>query len=234
MPLRVVEVAPAISTSHQLARGGRPVEVDRLVVPRPAAQPRGSVRLGPSTSTSIVAADEALRPLSRAALDQLDQALHPLALDRVRQLVVHRRRLGFAARREDEGEGAVVADLLDDLERLLEVRLGLAREADDDVGGDRAVGHVLADQRHPVHVALAVVGAPHPLQHRRWSPTAAAGGCARRATGARRGRGSRPRACPSGAGSCSGSARSRRPRRPARAARRSRSASPSAGRARSC
>ena len=77
-----------------------------------------------------------------------------------------RRRLGFAARREDEGEGAVVADLVDDLERLLEVGLGLAREADDDVGGDRAVGDVLADQRHPVHVAAAVVGAPHALEDR--------------------------------------------------------------------
>ena len=69
--------------------------------------------------------------------------------------------LGAAPRREDEGEGAVVADLVDDLERLGEVLLGLAREADDDVGRERAVGHVLADQRDAVHVALAVVGAAH-------------------------------------------------------------------------
>ena len=68
---------------------------------------------------------------------------------------VERRRLGAAPRREDEREGAVVADLLDDLERLREVLLGLPREADDDVGRERAVGHVLADQRDAVEVALA-------------------------------------------------------------------------------
>ena len=85
-------------------------------------------------------------------------------LTAVRKLAVHRRGLGAAARREDEGEGAVVADLVDHLERLLEVGLGLAREADDDVGGDRAVGNVLADLRHAVEVALAVVGAAHPLE----------------------------------------------------------------------
>ena len=78
--------------------------------------------------------------------------------------VGERRRLGAAARREDEREGAVVADLVDDLERLREVRLGLAREADDDVGRQRAVGHVLADQRDAVEVALAVVGAAHRLE----------------------------------------------------------------------
>ncbi len=79
-------------------------------------------------------------------------------------LSVHRRRLGFAPWREDEGEGAVVADLLGHLERLGKVRLGLAGEADDDVGRDRAVGDVLADQGDPVHVAPPVVGAAHPLQ----------------------------------------------------------------------
>ena len=44
------------------------------------------------------------------------------------------------ARRVDEREGAVEADLLDHLERLLEVALGLAGEADDDVGAEREVG----------------------------------------------------------------------------------------------
>ena len=66
----------------------------------------GSVRDGPSTSTSIV------RPTKRCArsgalpLDGLDEPLHPLALDRVRQLVRAVRRLGAAPRREDEREGA--------------------------------------------------------------------------------------------------------------------------------
>ena len=71
------------------------------------------------------------------------------------ELVGELRRLGAAARRVDERERAVEADLLGDLERLREVRLGLPREADDDVGRDRAVGHVLADQRDAVEEALA-------------------------------------------------------------------------------
>ena len=95
----------------------------------------------------------------------------------------HLRRLRAAAGREDEREGAVVTHLLDDLERLREVLLGLAGEADDDVGRERDVGNVLADQRHAIEVALAVVGPPHRLQDRGSSPTAAAGGCARRARG---------------------------------------------------
>ncbi len=84
----------------------------------------------------------------------------------MRYLPVHRRRLRFAPRREHEGERPVIANFLDDLQRLLEILLGLTREADDDVGGDRAVGNVLADQRHAVHVAPAVVGASHPFEHR--------------------------------------------------------------------
>jgi hypothetical protein len=60
------------------------------------------------------------------------------------QLIGQIRGLGSAPGRIDERERAVVADRLGDLERLLEVRLGLAREADDDVGGQRAVGDVLA------------------------------------------------------------------------------------------
>ena len=51
-----------------------------------------------------------------------------------------RRGVGALPRRVDEREGAVEADLLDDLERLLEVGLGLAGEADDDVGAEREVG----------------------------------------------------------------------------------------------
>ena len=69
-----------------------------------------------------------------------------------------------APRRERERERAVVADLLDERQRLLEVGLGLAREADDDVGREGDVGDVLADQRDAVEVALAVVGAAHRAQ----------------------------------------------------------------------
>ena len=46
----------------------------------------GSLRLGPSTSTSIVRPTKRCGALLGATLDQLDQALHALALDRVRDL----------------------------------------------------------------------------------------------------------------------------------------------------
>ena len=107
---------------------------------------------------------EALGALARAALDDLDEALHALDLLLVGDAVLQRRRLGAAAGGEDEGEGAVVADLLGHLERLAEVGLRLAREADDDVRGERHVRDVLADQRDAVEVALARVGAPHGLE----------------------------------------------------------------------
>src|SRR5215207_3043395 len=149
----------------QLAGRGGAVEVDGLVVTSAAAQTGGIGTARPLDQDLEGAAEEALGPLASAPLHELDQALHPVALDPVRYLALHLGRLRAAPRREDKGEGAVVADLVDKLEGLLEVLIGLAGEADDDVGGDRAVRDVLADQRHPVEVALAVVGPAHPLQH---------------------------------------------------------------------
>ena len=101
----------------------------------------GSVREGPSTSTSSV------RPRKRSArsrgapLDDLDKPFHALDLHRVgHEPLGELGRLRAPPRREDEREGAVVADLLDDLQRLLEVGLGLTREADDDVGRQATSG----------------------------------------------------------------------------------------------
>src|SRR5262249_8009109 len=71
-----------------------------------------------------------------------------------------------AARRVDEREGAVVADRFCHLERLIEILVRLAGEADDDVSGQRAVGHVLANERDTVEVALASIGPPHALEDR--------------------------------------------------------------------
>src|SRR5215218_10647353 len=128
-------------------------EVDDLVVARAAAQP---ARVGSRRALDEHlegAADEPLRALARAALDDLDEPLHALDLLLVADAVLELRRLRLAAGREDERERAVVADVLDDRERLAEVGLGLTREADDDVGRQRDVGDVLADQRDAVHVA---------------------------------------------------------------------------------
>ena len=88
-----------------------------------------------------------------------------------------------------------------------EVRLGLPREADDDVGRDRAVRDVLADQRDAVEVALAAVGAAHPLEDPRGAGLQRQVDVLADRLAARRARGSRPRACAPGAGSCSGCAR---------------------------
>src|ERR1700710_477564 len=94
----------------QLAGPGGALEVDRLVVPAAPAQACLVGAAGPFDHHLDLAPDESLGPLGRPALDQLDQPLHPLDLDRVRNLLTEPGRLGFAAWREDEGEGAVVAD----------------------------------------------------------------------------------------------------------------------------
>ena len=152
----------------ELARRGQPAEVHDLVVARAPAQARGVVARRALDQHLERPPHEALGALARPPLDHLDEALHALDAQLVREeLVGEGGRLGAPPRRVDEREGAVEADLLGDRERLLEVGLGLAREADDDVGGDRAVRDVLADQRHAVEEALARVGAAHPLQHRR-------------------------------------------------------------------
>ena len=67
------------------------------------------------------------------------QTLQARELHRVRRFVgkVGRGRAG--ARAVDEAEGAVEAHVLDQLHRLLEVGVGLAGEADDEVGGERDV-----------------------------------------------------------------------------------------------
>ena len=109
-------------------------------------------------------ADARLVPLARDRLHDVDEPLDPFALHLVGDLVGHRGRLGFLPRRVDEGEGAVVADLLDDLERLTEVLLGLAGEADDDVRRQREVGDRRAQLHGQPHVALARVRSAHRLE----------------------------------------------------------------------
>ena len=97
----------------------RPAKLTTLLWRRAAAQP-GRVGARRALDEHLErAADEALGALARAALDDLDEPLHALDLHLVRdELVGELGRLGPAPRREDERERAVVADLLDDLERL--------------------------------------------------------------------------------------------------------------------
>src|SRR6478735_4069194 len=78
-----------------LARRAETGEVDDLVVADPAAQPRRVVARGALDQHVERPPHEPLCALARAALDHLDQALHALDGDLVRQeLVGERRRLG--------------------------------------------------------------------------------------------------------------------------------------------
>ena len=70
------------------------------------------------------------------------------------------------ARREDEGEGAVVGRFRTYRERVLEVALGLSREPDDDVGRHRQVADGRPRVGQASEVALRGVAAPHGAQYR--------------------------------------------------------------------
>ena len=125
-----------------------------------------SLRPSPSaTSTSTTGADQrcVLRP--RDLVDDGDEPLVALADDVRRHLVGHRggRRAGPDGVLEGERRGE--PRRAHDLERLREVVLGLAGEADDDVGRDRGVGHRRADAVDDAEVLLAAVRAPHRAQH---------------------------------------------------------------------
>jgi hypothetical protein len=93
--------------------------------------------------------------------------LDAVALHVLVDLIRHCRRLGPTPGREDERERAVEADLLDQVDRLAEVVLCLAREADDQVGCQRKIrdgGTHIVDE---LQVALPRVRAAHPLQEGR-------------------------------------------------------------------
>ena len=102
------------------------------------------MRLVPSTRTSSTFPTRYDVPLCCHMLDDVDQALDAIALDVLGNLIAHRGGLGAGARRVDEREGAVEADLLDGTHRLVEVLLRLAGEADDDVGRQGEVGDRVA------------------------------------------------------------------------------------------
>src|SRR6185437_938146 len=151
---------------RQLARSGKTGEVDDLVVSRAAALALGvGARLAFDQHLHR-AAHKALSALQGTPLHHLHQPFHALYLDRVGHHALGQLgRLRAPTGREDEREGAVVADLLGHLQRLCEVLLALPREAHDDVGRERDIGHVLADQGHAVEIALTVIRAAHRLEY---------------------------------------------------------------------
>ena len=167
LPARRLEASSTLRlrsrTSTRLPGAPSPGEIDGRVAARAAAQHRG-VRPARAFDEHLLDAPDSLAvPLVRDALDDVDEPLDALLLD-ISGTWAGQCRFRPLPRRVDEREGAVVADLLDDLERLLEVALGLAREADDDVRRQREIGDRRAELVDEAQVALAAVRAAHRLE----------------------------------------------------------------------
>ena len=85
-------------------------------------------------------AEVGLVGLPGVLLHDVDEAVEALLDHLARRRIVElsgRRTLALGI---DEREHLVVADFVDEAARVLEILLGLAGEADDDVGGQRDVG----------------------------------------------------------------------------------------------
>src|SRR4051794_10951304 len=148
----------------QLAGSRRAGEVHGRVAAGAASEER-LVGAAPSLDERVLDPADALAvAVLRHPLNDVDQTLDAVALDLVRNLVGERGGLGAGPRRVDEGEGSVVADLLDRGEGLLELRLGLSGEADDQVRGQREVRDRGAQLVNDAQVPLTRVGAAHGLQ----------------------------------------------------------------------
>jgi hypothetical protein len=111
-------------------------------------------------------ADPVLGPLRRQLLDQHLEAVHPLVDDVLRQVVRQRLRLGPVLVGVPEHPDGVEAGGQQEALQLVDVVVGLAREADDDVaahGRRRVAGADLVQQGEE---AVGVAEAAHPPQHR--------------------------------------------------------------------
>ena len=121
---------------------------------------------------TAIALDEDFHGLADLRLDEvhrdlvlnLEQAAHPVGLLLARRRVGHVCRFGAGALGIDEGEQLHVADLLDEVERLLEILLRLTRETDDDIAREGDAGNRLARVLDEFHVMLDGVMAVHQLE----------------------------------------------------------------------
>ena len=137
------------------------VEVDQPVLAGPAGQARGRL-LAPSLHQDL---DLPTHPLAVLLFGdpvlQIDQAVQPLHPLRLGHLVGEEAARSPGPGRVGEHEGRIEAGLFDHLQGPLELGLGLAGEADDDVGGDSQVGKRLAQPLHQVEELLAGIAALH-------------------------------------------------------------------------
>ena len=162
-----------------------------------------SLREGPSLSTStfLPTISAFLSPEIRFCISLSRANLSLIVSSGTNRSVIGRRPVPGRGR-EDERVGAVELGRRDDLERALEVVVGLAREADDDVGGHGEVGDRSSRAvGQPLEVALGGVAAVHggaargrePDCSGKWRCSHTAGRLGHRAATSRA-------ACPSGAG----------------------------------
>ena len=94
----------------------------------------------------------------------MEEALEAFLDDLGWDLVGHGGGFGAGAGGVLEGEGGVEPGLLDQVERVGEVGFGLAREPDDDVGGEGDAGDGGAEVGEDLQVAAAAVAAAHQAQ----------------------------------------------------------------------
>ena len=138
--------------------------VFRLVRPRSS---EGSVRLGPSTSTSST---RPTRSRFRSPAMRCTRSTSSSSLSCFTSSGTWLGKPGGlrpCPRRVDEGERAVEPHLLDERQRLLEVGVRLAGEPDDEIGAERKVGHRLAERLDESEVTRSVIGSAHRLEDAR-------------------------------------------------------------------
>ena len=160
---------------HHVSRADRPVdrrpdrgEVHQPAVPGPAAHPPAVAVLVALAGGHQHLDDRThLRPVAvqRRRVDDLHQPPESLGDHLAGYLIGHRGGGGARSRRVLEGEGTGEVRLRHHVQGLLEVRLGLAGEADDDVRGDRRVRHRRAHLGQDRQVPLTAVGAAHRPEH---------------------------------------------------------------------
>jgi hypothetical protein len=145
----------------------RHLEVDETIVfraPRQAVRRRVLLAFARRDEHLERAPELLLVLFERDALLERHQTLVTLLHDRLRHLIRHRRGGRALADRVLERERTRESGRLDHAHRVFEVFVGLAGEADDDIGRDRRVRDLLA---HPVEDAeelLRPVRATHVLQ----------------------------------------------------------------------
>jgi hypothetical protein len=114
-------------------------EIDRAHVLGLAGQFVGVLLRRPLDQHRLHAADHGFRNLRRMRIDMRLQPFQPRMFHGIRGAVVQVRSGGAGTARIDEGEALVEADVFNQLHRLVEIGIGFAGKADDEIGRNRDV-----------------------------------------------------------------------------------------------